>query len=142
MQNDRFALSVPTSFRHFHQIRRKGRPRDMLAPAFVRLPSRQLIRGFSSSARNLDYLRNVDQKVFEWKRRAASTRSLLTRVRQGFEKALQVKDKIVIADFHAKYASLCVQDILQNIHRLHRLVGVDPAGFWGQSWKGSPRTGS
>lgn len=49
---------------------------------------------------------------------------------QGFEKALEAKDRIVIVDFHAEYVSLSyVQNVLQNAHRLHRSVGVDPAGF-------------
>jgi len=59
----------------------------MLTPALVGVPSRQLARAFSSSSRKLEHFRNVDQK--------------------GFEKALQVKDKIVIADFHAEWCGPC-----------------------------------
>ena len=81
----------------------KGKPLIMLAIS-LRLPSRGLIRTFSSSPRRLDHFPNVDQKV--WGGETLSTRSQLIFVRyQGFEKALQVKDKIVIADFYAEYAS-------------------------------------
>lgn len=81
MQSDRSALY------RSHQSCREGLLKDMLAFTFARLPTRQLIRGFSSSARRLDYFPNVDQK--------------------GFEKALQVKDKVVVADFYADWCGPC-----------------------------------
>ena len=52
---------------------------------------------------------------------------------QGFEKALRVKDKIVIADFYAEYASPRVQIIPHNIDDVPRPVGAVPARFWDQS---------
>ena len=59
---------------------------------------------------------------------------------QGFEKALQVKDKIVIADFYAEYVSLCAQESPHDFDDVPHPVGAVPARFWGQSLKRSPRT--
>ena len=58
---------------------------------------------------------------------------------QGFEKALQVKNRIVIADFYAEYASLHAQKLPRNIDDVLRSVGAAPVRFWGQYWKGSPK---
>ena len=45
---------------------------------------------------------------------------------QGFEKALQVKDRIVIADFYAECVSICVQEIPNNIDNDPHSVGAVP----------------
>jgi len=77
----------------------RDRRQNMLSISFLRLPPRRLIRTFSSSARRLDHFPNVDQK--------------------GFEKALRVKDKIVIADFYADWCGPCkvLGPILEKVTR-------------------------
>ena len=53
---------------------------------------------------------------------------------QGFEKALQVKDKIVIADFYAEYVpSRLRRNPHTYVDRINFPVGAAPARFWDQS---------
>lgn len=59
---------------------------------------------------------------------------------QGFEKALQVKNKTVIADFYAEYASFHAQKIPRSIDDALRSAGAAPVRFWGQFWKRSLKT--
>ena len=54
---------------------------------------------------------------------------------QGFEKALQAKNKIVVADFYAEYASLHAQKTPRSVDDALRSAGVAPVSFWGQYWK-------
>lgn len=56
-----------------------------VAVAVARVPPRQLIRGFSSSAGKFEYFRNVDQKVLERERAGLLDSSLIASsgVRKG-----------------------------------------------------------